>query len=471
MKVFHALLMLFFFSQIEAQSLSAKLSAALIALDHDIQCKHAITSMYVINSKTGELVLNKNGQVGLAPASCQKIITSVTAFEMLGKEYRYSTAFILKSDLRTPGTSTFEVSGSGDPSLGSPRFANTSERIIYKNIYQKLSDKKITALQWVVTNDLLFNNTSIPRGWPWEDVGNYYGAGAHQLNWRENQYDVEFISKGPQTYTIVKSITPVQPGIRFRNLVTAGPEGSADNGYLFFEPGDSSILIQGTIPPNKNSFVISGAMPDPPKVFISGLRAYLSAQAPAIVIGNSRIVRDQIPNDNTSAPTDGITGDTIYRQLSPAFDSLNYWFLKKSINLYGEAFLRTIAYEKSKVGSTDSGVAVIKEFWSKRGVDRASVNIFDGSGLSPANRVTANALVTVMQYARSRSWFSSFYNALPETNDIKMKDGYIGGVRTYTGYVNSRDGNAYTFCIMVNNFDGNPAEIRQKIWAVLDLMK
>ena len=50
-----------------------------------------LASLYVIDAKTGKVVFDKNSQIGLAPASTQKIITSVTAFELLGKDYRYKT--------------------------------------------------------------------------------------------------------------------------------------------------------------------------------------------------------------------------------------------------------------------------------------------------------------------------------------------------------------------------------------------
>ena len=48
---------------------------------------------------------------------------------------------------------------------------------------------------------------------------------------------------------------------------------------------------------------------------------------------------------------------------SPTLDSINYWFLKKSINLYGEAFVKTIGYQKKGVGATDTGLSIIKYFW------------------------------------------------------------------------------------------------------------
>ena len=59
--------------------------------ESDSQLRHAISALYVIIAKTGEVVFDKNSQVGLAPASTQKIITATTAFELLGKDYRYKT--------------------------------------------------------------------------------------------------------------------------------------------------------------------------------------------------------------------------------------------------------------------------------------------------------------------------------------------------------------------------------------------
>lgn len=128
--------------------------------------------------------------------------------------------------------------------------------------------------------------------------------------------------------------------------------------------------------------------------------------------------------------------------------------------------VKTIAFEKYKFGSTEAGLQIIKDFWAARGIEPATLNIVDGSGLSPQNRVTAKTLVSVMQYARSRSWFASFYAALPTYNNIKMKSGTIGGVKSFTGYLNN-----YTFAIVINNYNGSSKEIVQKIYHLLDLLK
>ena len=101
----------------------------------------------------------------------------------------------------------------------------------------------------------------------------------------------------------------------------------------------------------------------------------------------------------------------------------------------------------------------------------AAVNIIDGSGLSPLNRVTTDALVKVLQFASKRPWFNSFYSALPEINGMKMKSGSIGGARSFAGYQTDKNGQGYIYAIIVNNYDGPSSDIIHKMWKVLDILK
>jgi D-alanyl-D-alanine carboxypeptidase/D-alanyl-D-alanine-endopeptidase (penicillin-binding protein 4) len=91
--------------------------------------------------------------------------------------------------------------------------------------------------------------------------------------------------------------------------------------------------------------------------------------------------------------------------------------------------------------------------------------------LSPQNRVTTEALVKVLQYARGRPWWAAFYQALPVINDMRMKSGAIGGARSYAGYQRSRDGREFVYSIIVNNYDGSAAAVVKKMFAVLDVLK
>ena len=45
------------------------------------------------------------------------------------------------------------------------------------------------------------------------------------------------------------------------------------------------------------------------------------------------------------------------------------------------------------------------------------INIVDGSGLSPLNRVTTHAQVEILKYAKNKNWFSYFYNSFPNSTE------------------------------------------------------
>jgi len=147
------------------------------------------------------------------------------------------------------------------------------------------------------------------------------------------------------------------------------------------------------------------------------------------------------------------------------------FFLGKSVNLYGEILCKTIAYEKSGLGEREEGLRLIKSFWAQHGIEPSAIEIMDGSGLSPQNRVCSDALVHVLQYARSRPWYASFYGALPLYNGMKLKSGTIGAVKSFAGYSHAASGKDYNVAIIINNYSGSAASIVNKMFLLLDLLK
>ena len=183
--IFHFSLLTFNFF---GQTINQKFQKAFTAFEKDSQLKHAISSLYVIDANTGQVVFDKNSQIGLAPASTQKIITSVTAFELLGKDYRYKTDFYLSE--KVGSNSIIYIEPSGDPTLGSWRWEQTKEANVLHRITEAIR-KQGRKISWpIIINAEGWNTESIPDGWIWQDIGNYYGAGANVLNWRENQFDL-----------------------------------------------------------------------------------------------------------------------------------------------------------------------------------------------------------------------------------------------------------------------------------------
>lgn len=473
MKTFFLVFSLLISSISFGQKEMEQLSAAFKRFEVDSQFKHATISLCVVDSKTGKLLFDKNPQVGLAPASCLKVITSVSAFEMLGKDYRYKTYIGTdpQGDNNSDAGSLFII-GRGDPTLGSWRWQQTGDTIIFSKIAAILQKNKLIRFERnLYVDDLYYGLLPMPEGWIWQDIGNYYGAPCFGFNWHENQYDL-FLQPGEKEGwpTTVVSTSPKMADVNLRNSITTGAKGSGDNSIIYSSPFSNLILTKGTIQLQKGNFKISGSMVNPAKIFKDDLVDYLRRTGITIRPESYAYTENLLSNKSVYKATAFI--DSI---MSPALDSINYWFLQKSINLYGEAFLKAIARKYYPAINTDylydSSIAIIKNFWSRNGIEKSALNIIDGSGLSPANRVTTNALVTVMQYAKKQSWFPSFYNALPEQNGIKMKSGYIGGVRSYTGYIKSKSGSEYTFSFIINNYDGNPGAVREKMWKLLDVLK
>jgi D-alanyl-D-alanine carboxypeptidase/D-alanyl-D-alanine-endopeptidase (penicillin-binding protein 4) len=453
-----------------AQTVSQRLQNAFHRFETDSQLRHAISSLYVIDAATGKVVFDKNSHIGLAPASTQKIVTATTAFELLGKDYRYKTKIgydigatngILKGNLY--------IEGDGDPTLGSGRWEQTTDSSVLRKIKSVLISNGVRAISgdiWI--DDLKMGINPIPDGWIWQDIGNYYGAGARGLNWKENQYDLVLKSApSPGVLTDVIKTDPALINYQLSNFIRTGEKGSGDNGYIYFAPYASTGVATGTIPSGISSFTISGSIPNPAKQFGYSVSSFLKREG--FISDNSMA---KLHSDSVME-RQGVKKMTyLFDSLtSPSLDSMVYWFLRKSINLYGEAFIKTLAAKKYFTGSTDSGVAIVKEFWKGKGLDEEELNLYDGSGLSPLNRITTHAQVEILKYAKTKDWFRNFYDALPEYNGMKMKSGTISDVKGFCGYHKSKDGKEYIFSFLVNNYSGKTAGVVHKMYKVLDELK
>lgn len=445
-----------------AQSVDQQLQKAFQQFESDVQLKHALSSLYVIDAATGQVVFDKNSQLGMAPASTQKIITSVTAFELLGKDYRYKTEFFyLKKD--RGANAQLGIRSFGDPTFGSPRYISTKPDHFLPLLFQKLKEVKFP----IGSGRYNFDNTSfetkyIPDGWIMQDIGNYYGAGASALNWRENQYDL--VMKSPAEVggdVSIVSVNGLTKDIYWvASEVKAAAKGTGDNAYIYFKPEQpGKTVVRGTIPVNEDKFTISGAMGEPVHYLTTDFSNYadkLTGKSPDRFMGSEKI------DDSEKL---------IYTHYSPRLDSIIYWFNKKSINLYGEALVKTFAYQLQGFGVTDSGVAIVRRFWEEKGLDKEELNIYDGSGLSPLNRVTTHAQVEILKYAKSKDWYPYFFNALPEYNGMKMKSGTISDVKGFCGYHKAANGKEYIFSFLVNNYSGRASELVGKMYKVLDVLK
>ena len=451
--------------QVSNAQLPEKISSVYRSFTSDAQMKYGISSLLVIDAQTGKTIFAANDDIGLAPASTLKVVTATTAFDVLGKDYTFSTPLYYAGSVNNGVLQgDIIIKASGDPTLGSWRYANTKNFAQLQQVSNALAQAGIR--QWegaFVIDEKAFGTQATPGGWTFDDMGNYYGAGPRGFNWYENQYDLVLQPGSAEGQAVkIAGTRPVANAIPLINELITGAKGSGDQAIIYPDqwPGGT---VRGTVPAGVKEFIISGSIADPIAYWEKLLQQWGEKN------GNNLLQRARVVAATKTTNIGAMK--TLTTLTSPALDSIVYFFLQKSVNLYGEALAKQLALKAGKEASTENGVTLIRDYWKEKGIEKGAMRIVDGSGLSPHNRITTQSLVQVMQHARTQNWYPAFYEALPTINGIKMKSGSINGVRGYTGYVKSSSGSEYIFAFLVNNFDGSSSAIMQKMFRVLDIMK
>ncbi|MFM6976508.1 MAG: D-alanyl-D-alanine carboxypeptidase/D-alanyl-D-alanine-endopeptidase [Sphingobacteriaceae bacterium] len=447
-----------------------KIQLAYERLAIDAQMAYASASLTVLDAETGALVFSKNGSQGLAPASTLKTVTSATAFHLLGADFAFETSLAYTGTLSPNGILNGDVVilGNGDPSLGSWRYEQTKTELILKNwlnAIKKLGIKSITGK--IIGDDRVFGTQIIPDGWIWQDIGNYYGGGASALSWRENQFDV-YLKPGAKVGdpVSVQRVFPAMPYLKLVNEVSTGVAGSGDKVFAYAAPYSDLIYLRGTYAIDLAK-PVSPSIPDP--AFDAAFRLADTLKTSGIAVQQGFTTWRRLTLD--PAWTAG-EYHIISSSRSPNLNELVYWFNRKSINLYGENLLKTFALKQGKPAESGEGAQVLKAFWKQKlGIDPNSINITDGSGLSPADRITTLTMARILQSVRKEPWFNAYYESLPVYNDMKMKSGSIADVLAYAGYQTNAAGHKLVFSFIINNYNGSTSAIRQKMFKVLDELK
>lgn len=431
--------------------------------------KNGIASLHIIDKSTGSTLFEKNSQIGLPTASTLKVITSITGLDLLGSEYTYKTKLYYTGTIDSVGIlhGDIVVQGSGDPTLGSDRYEQTKEQLLLDKWINAIKSAGITAIDGrIIGDDRMYNGNDVPGGWIWTDIGNYYGAGISALNWRENKVGVNFQSGTPNAPAPIVQTTSDLSYLQLVNTVKVGRPGSGDNVYAYSAPYSEKIYLKGTYGQDlKKTIEIS--VPDP--AFDLAFQLTKTANTAGIPVlmepttGQRLVEQDSIFPQKTAE---------LSTHVSPKLIDIVYWFNQKSINLYGEAILRSIAYISGGKVTTLDGANYLQKFWKQKlQLNSSELDIIDGSGLSPQNNVTTFAMNKIMQYAASRPWSDSFVKSLPVYNGMTMKSGTISGTLGYTGYHKAKDGKEYTFTLLVYNYDGSASKMRQSMFNLLDILK
>ncbi len=415
-------------------------------------------------------------QMTCIPASTQKLLTTAVAMDVLGEDHRFTTKLVMVGTVDGGVLNgDIYIVGGGDPSLGSPYLKGVPGK-------DKMMDRWRAAIRAagirkingrIVGDGSYFGTDGAPGGWPWSDIGNYYGSGAYGLNLHENFYFLDFLQRGR-----VGDIPPIQrtrpevPGLKLTNELRSGPRGSGDQAYIYGAPFGYDNFVRGTIPIGTGRFTIKGAIPDPAlfaaqllcrELEATGIPVNLPAESDRS-IGDGQLARGKVIDTYQSPP------------LRELVDRTNL----RSNNLYAEALLREVNKARGMATHELSSTETMKEWLTTAGLPTGTIKIEDGSGLATRNFFSTEFMTAFLRHQKEElRWRQSiplagrsgsmrgFLKGTAAEGRLRAKSGSLGAARAYAGYVDRADGQQLAFAIMVNNFTIESKDIRKKMHTLM----
>lgn len=403
-----------------------------------------------------------------SPASVLKTVATATALEILGEDYRYPTTLEYDGILEN-GTleGNLYIKGSGDPSLGSSHFAPGQNKFLSTWIaaLQKAGIKHITGS--VISDESIFDTEGVSIKWLREDMGNYYAPGSYGISIFDNMYKLSLQTGAAGTRPVLKGTEPDIPFIRFKNYLKAAPV-SSDSAYIIGAPLDDVRYLYGVLPANREAYVLKGDIPDPALYLARYLTDQLQ-QKGIRVDGSPSCYRIEVEENRWKKGE----RKEIVTTYSPTLREIASICNHVSHNLYADALVKTVGLQykprrNEMISSFGRGVQVVKEYWEKKGLDVFPLRMNDGSGLAPADKVSAGFMGELLVYMATESAVSdAFIASLPQAGiegsvrnflkgsklqgKARLKSGGITGVRSYAGYI-TKDGKTYAVAVFSNNY-------------------
>lgn len=425
-------------------------------------------SLVVKDVQEGRTVYSYDTDRLQSPASVLKTVATATALEILGEDYRYPTTLEYDGILEN-GTleGNLYIKGSGDPSLGSSHFALGQNKFLSTWIaaLQKAGIKHITGS--VISDESIFDTEGVSIKWLREDMGNYYAPGSYGISIFDNMYKLSLQTGAAGTRPVLKGTEPDIPFIRFKNYLKAAPV-SSDSAYIIGAPLDDVRYLYGVLPANREAYVLKGDIPDPALYLARYLTDQLQ-QKGIRVDGSPSCYRIEVEENRWKKGE----RKEIVTTYSPTLREIASICNHVSHNLYADALVKTVGLQykprrNEMISSFGRGVQVVKEYWEKKGLDVFPLRMNDGSGLAPADKVSAGFMGELLVYMATESAVSdAFIASLPQAGiegsvrnflkgsklqgKARLKSGGITGVRSYAGYI-TKDGKTYAVAVFSNNY-------------------
>jgi D-alanyl-D-alanine carboxypeptidase/D-alanyl-D-alanine-endopeptidase (penicillin-binding protein 4) len=423
--------------------------------------------LLIVEAQTGRTLFERDAEHYFLPASNMKLFSTALALAKLGPEYRFHTTVETGGTISDAGVLTGDVVlvGRGDANLSNRRFpyelkeefdgtpdkilAELADGIAAKGVKEVTGD--------VIGDDSYFPRERYPSGWEIDDMVWEYGAAISALVVNDNIVTLTLRPGENAGEAVAGSLTPETPDFFVKNEVTTSAAGVKPDLTLTREPGDTTVVIKGTLPAKSAPHKLQLAVEEPAQHAATLLKTLLEERGIKIA-GVAREVHEPA----SAAQYSTVLAEHVSLPLAADIKLTN----KISQNLHAELLLRTSARQIGVWKTPEDLAKFAEEFYATAGITPTDVSQTDGSGLSEHDLVTPRAVVALLSYARRQPWFNVYYESLPISGvdgtlsdrmktppvvgRIHAKTGSLDHVRTLSGYAETLDGRQLIFSFLSN---------------------
>ena len=430
----------------------------------------AYLGMKVVRLRDGKTLYQRNEKQLFIPASNTKLFSSALALKRLGPDYRFITSVFASQPVAADGSlhGDLILVGRGDPTLSARPYPYVKEWTDEDSVpaMAQMADQLVAGGLRSIQGDVVGDDTRYPwhpypAGWGMDDGIYEYGAPVSALIVHDNMFRVT-VSAGAAAGEVAG--VSVQPGFEFLSLenmirIVAGDESKV---HVEGRPGSTEIRLWGTLGAGKRDVSLL-AISDPAQFAAAVLREELVRRGVAVT--GSAVARHRLREE--AAATE-LTGVELTRRVSPPLLQILQVADKASENLHAEVMLREVGAVRRNMGTSEAGLAELRDFLTEIGIKDDQYKFVDGSGLSRTTLVSPQAVIQLLAYMyglpEHEQWIGFLpiggedgtlrkrFKGHPEAAAIHAKTGSLGNVRALSGYVDSKRYGLLAFSLMLNNY-------------------
>ncbi|HUE97149.1 MAG TPA: D-alanyl-D-alanine carboxypeptidase/D-alanyl-D-alanine-endopeptidase, partial [Longimicrobiaceae bacterium] len=415
-----------------------------------------------------------NPDLPLAPASNMKLFSTAAALYYLGPSFRYSTYALADGEIQDGILlGDLVLYGTGDPTISGRMLPGALTPL--RALADSLRSIGVTRIRGDVVGDgSYFDDSWIAEGWREQYRLASYSAPVGALSLAENVVSVRVLPGASAGEPAQIRTTPSTDGLLVQNRVRTIASGGSSVRFSYSPEG---LVLEGQIARGHPGVARSVTVVDPGNYAAAAFRRILE-DGGIDVEGGVRSVR-RIEESPVGRATRAPVGDpdvpppprVIAAHLSPPLAEIATVANHVSQNLYAEALFKTVGRVALGQGTFAAGAQAVRFFLEcERPIDFAGLNLVDGSGLSPLNRVTPRATIHLLDLMTRTDVWEVFHLSLPEAasptggqhslrgrmggtaaaRNLRAKTGTISGVSGLSGYVRATNGELLAFSIYGN---------------------